>query len=170
MGSAWASIVCRKGIAWDTDIICARGAHDTGCLTNTVAVCAVIAGNGAVFQTRALVAGTTDAVRAPGVSTRCEVSLAGASHATRCHALVTAINLKNFMGSTWTGVVCGERVCWNADKICGWVTNDAGCLTNAVAVGAIVALNRAIFQARSLVASTVDGIAAPGEAAAVQVT
>ena len=56
-----------------------------------------------------------------------------------------------------------KLVGWDADKVCGWVTDHAGCLTDAVAVTAVVARDGAVFETCALVASSVDAVATPSE-------
>ena len=73
------------------------------------------------------------------------------------------ICLSRFVRTRRTEVIVTELSIRDADKVCGWVTDHAGCLADAVAVTAVVARDGAVFETRALVASSVDAVATPSE-------
>ena len=133
MGSRWAGVISRKGCVWDTDKARGTVANGASCLADTVAVEAVVAGHGTGAETRALVALTIHNVGSPDEDTRCEIALFRYRlHALGANALVSAICLRNLMGSGRTGVVGGKLVAWDTDVVRTRCPNGARGLTDAV--------------------------------------
>ena len=156
MGSRRTEVIIGKLAIWDTDEVRGRITNHARGLANAVAICTVIASDGAIFQTRSLVTGTGDGVGSPRVRACREVGLPSTGHTAWCNALVSSVRLDLLMGSRRTSVISRKCVGWDADKVCARKSNDARGLTNTVAVSAVVAGNGAVFETCTLVAGTAD--------------
>ena len=169
MRTRWAEVIISKLVARDTYKVCSRVTDHASGLTNTVAVVAVIASNRTVFEASAFIACTVDAVAAPGKGTSIQVGLTGAGHTTWCDTLESAIGLFCFVCTRRTRIVGGKCVGWNTDEVRTRQPNYTRCLTDAVAVAAIISGNGTIGQTCALVAGAADGVITPAEVTRIQV-
>ena len=155
---------CRTGIvrselrAWDTDEVRRTVANGSCGLTNAVAVRAVIAGNRAVLKACAGVASTTDVAGSPSIAAGREVRLTKTRYTAWRNALIRAVTLSYLMCTGWAGIVRSELVAWDTDEVRGSITDGSRCLTNAVAVRAVVTSNRTVFETCTRVASSADAV------------